>query len=341
MSISELSLKDARILIVDDEPANVRYLEVILQQAGYKNIQVTTDAREALPRFNEFQPDIVMLDLNMPHLDGFAVMEQMQAQIADDSYLPFLVLTADATSQVKRKALGAGAKDFIAKPLDATEVILRTNNLLQTRFQNVVLEQKVQARTVKLEEAQLETLQRLAIAAEYRDDDTGLHTRRVGVISGHLARCLDLPKHQVDLIEQTSPLHDVGKIGISDTILLKPGKLTEEEFATMKHHAAIGGKILSGSSSPWLQMAGEIALSHHERWNGKGYPGGLEGEAIPLVGRIVAVADVFDALTHERPYKRAWPIGEALAEIERQGGHQFDPRLTIAFLKLPHDELLS
>jgi putative two-component system response regulator len=339
MSVSELSLKDAKILIVDDEPANVRYLEIVLQQAGYKNIQSMTDAREALPRFNEFQPDIVMLDLMMPYLDGFAVMEQLKARIAEDSYLPILVLTADAAPEVKRKALGAGATDFLSKPLDRTEVVLRTHNLLQTRFQNVVLEQKVQTRTLKLEAAQIETLERLAIAAEYRDDDTGLHTRRVGGISGHLARCLGLPKHQVDFIEQTAPLHDVGKIGISDTILLKPGKLTEEEFATMKHHAAIGGKILSGSGSPWLQMAEEIALSHHERWDGKGYPGGLKGEAIPLVGRIVAVADVFDALTHERPYKKAWPIEEALAEIERQGGQQFDPRLATAFLKLPHELL--
>jgi putative two-component system response regulator len=178
----------------------------------------------------------------------------------------------------------------------------------------------------------LETLQRLALAAEYRDDDTGSHTRRVGVTAGRIAGSLGLSPEQVDLILRAAPLHDVGKIGIADAILLKPGKLTDEEFAIMKQHTTIGGKILSGSSSPWLQLAEEIALTHHERWDGQGYPCGLKGEAISLVGRIVAIADVFDALTHERPYKKAWPIAEAMAEIEHQSGKQFDPCVVAAFL---------
>jgi PAS domain S-box-containing protein/putative nucleotidyltransferase with HDIG domain len=205
---------------------------------------------------------------------------------------------------------------------------------LEAQSYSVMLEAKVRERTQDLERAQLETLQRLAIAAEYRDDDTGLHTKRVGRTAERIAKALGLAPEQVDLIRRAAPLHDIGKIGISDSILLKPGQLTDDEFATMKRHALIGAEILSNSTSPWLQMAEEIALTHHERWNGRGYPRNLSGEDIPLVGRIVAVADVFDALTHERPYKKAWPINEAKAEIEQQSGNQFDPTVVAAFLGL-------
>jgi len=324
-------LKQAKILIVDDEKANVRLLEVILQREGYTAVHSSTDARQALPLFLDIKPDLVLLDISMPHLDGFAVMEQLQPQMTDDA-VPILILTADATTAARHKALAQGAKDFLTKPLDEIEVLLRINNLLESRFHNVLLEQKVRERTQELETAQLETLQRLALAAEYRDDDTGLHTRRVGLTAGRIAEVLGLPPAQVDLISRAAPLHDVGKIGISDMILLKPGKLTDEEFATVKQHAVIGGKILSGSNSLWLQLAEEVALTHHERWDGKGYPHGIAGEAIALVGRIVAVADVFDALTHERPYKKVWPVAEAVAEIQSQSGRQFDPRVVDAFL---------
>jgi len=283
----------------------------------------------------------------MPEMDGFEVMEHLKPLILSDDYLPILVLTADHTEITKRKALAGGAKDFLTKPFDREELSLRLGNLLQTRYlhcqlqsQNEVLEDKVQERTQDLEKAQLETLQRLALAAEYRDDDTGLHTRRVGLTAARIAEALGLPTDHVALILCAAPLHDVGKIGISDTILLKPGKLTDEEFATMRQHTVIGAGILSGSTSLWLQLAEEIAISHHERWDGKGYPNGLSGEDIPLVGRIVAVADVFDALTHERPYKKAWPVGEALAEIESQVGKQFDERVVKAFLPLPHETLI-
>ncbi len=332
--MSEATLKNARILIVDDELTNVRYLEVILQEEGYSHIQSTTDARQALPLFTKWQPDLILLDLNMPYLSGFEVMQQLQAYIAKGNYLPILVLTADVSAQLKCDALAAGAKDFLSKPLDTTEVLLRIGNLLATRFQHQILEEKVQKRTHDLESAQRETLQRLALAAEYRDDDTGLHTKRVGLTSARIAQSLGLCKPQVDLLEQTAPLHDIGKIGISDLILLKPTKLTPEEFEAVKLHTLIGGKILSGSNSLWLQQAEKIALTHHERWNGTGYPLGLQGEMIPLVGRIVAVADVFDALTHERPYKRAWTREEALREIEQQSGRQFDPRVVEAFTSL-------
>jgi putative two-component system response regulator len=331
-------LKQAKILIVDDEKFNIRLLEVILLHAGFTDIYSTADSREAQSIFCSIKPDLILLDLAMPHMDGFAVMQQLQEELLKDS-VPVLVLTADATLSTRHKALQEGAKDFLTKPLDETEVLLRINNLLKTRFHSILLKKKVQERTHDLETAQLETLQRLALAAEYRDDDTGLHTKRVGLTAGKIAQKLNLPASQVDLILRSAPLHDVGKIGIADSILLKPGKLTEEEFATMKQHTIIGAKILSGSTSPWLQLAEEIALTHHERWDGKGYSG-LQGEAIPLSGRIVTVADVFDALTHERPYKKAWPVEAATTEIASQGGSQFDPQIVNAFLALTHHDLI-
>lgn len=324
-------IKQATILIVDDEKANIRFLEVILQRAGYTNVHSTTDARQALPLFIGIHPDLVLLDLAMPYLDGFAVIQQLLPEMAHDA-VPILMLTADVTTIAKHRALKEGARDFLTKPLDEIEVLLRINNLLESRLYSVLLEEKVRERTQDLERAQLETLERLALAGEFRDDDTGLHTRRVGMTAGRIANSLGLPPVQVELILRAAPLHDVGKIGIADAILLKPGKLTEEESAVMKQHTLIGGKMLSGSSSPWLQLAEKIALTHHERWDGNGYPSGLQCEEIPLVGRIVTVADVFDALAHERPYKEAWPIVEAMAEIERQSGSQFDPRVVEAFL---------
>jgi len=334
--MSENILKQGKILIVDDEKANIRFLEIILQQAGYGNVFSTTDSRQSLGLFQSARPDIVLLDLSMPHLDGFAVMQQLQREMPGHA-VPILVLTADATLATRHKALKEGARDFLTKPLDEIEVLLRINNLLETHFHSVVLEDKVRERTQDLEKAQLETLQRLALAAEYRDDDTGLHTKRVGLVASCIAEALGLPAIQVDLILRAAPLHDVGKIGITDLILLKPGKLTDEEFTTMRQHTTIGAGMLSGSTSPWLRLAEEIAISHHERWDGKGYPNGLAGNKIPLVGRIVAVADVFDALTNERPYKKAWQVPAALAEIESQAGKQFDERVVKAFLTLPRE----
>jgi len=329
----------AKVLIVDDEKANIRLVEMILQKAGYTNVYSTADAREAVPLFLEIQPDIVLLDLSMPHLDGYAVMAKLLAEMALTA-VPILVLTADITPAVRHRALKEGARDFLTKPLDEVEVLLRINNLLENRFHSILLEQRVQERTEDLNKAQMEVLQRLALAAEYRDDDTRLHTRRVGVIAQRIAHALGLPAEQADLILQASPLHDVGKIGIPDAILLKHGKLTEDEFAIMKEHTVIGGNILSKSDSSCLQLAEKITLTHHERWDGTGYPSQLSGEEIPLAGRIVAVADVFDALTHNRPYKHAWTIEEALAEIKNQSGRQFDPDIVKAFLNLQSESKL-
>lgn len=334
------SFTTARILIVDDQPSNVMLLEGILQEEDFTSYRSITDAREALPAFIEYLPDLILLDLQMPYMDGFEVMKQLRASISPDDFLPILVLTADITPEAKRRALTEGALDFLTKPFDATEVVLRIKNLLQTRSlhlrlqeQNEVLDEKVRERTAELEATQIEILERLALAAEYRDDDTGKHTQRVGESAAHIAEALGWAASDVELIRRAAPLHDVGKIAISDLILLKPAKLTPEEFESMKSHTKLGAQILSGGRFALLQLAEQIALTHHERWDGSGYLG-LREEAIPMAGRIVAVADVFDALTSDRPYKKAWPIHEAIEEIKRQSGRQFDPRVVEAFLKV-------
>jgi putative two-component system response regulator len=337
----EAALQLAKILIIDDEEANVRLLERTLQRWGYTNLVATTDSREALPLFEQHRPDLILLDLMMPHIDGFTVMETVNALLPEGVFLPILVLTADANPQVKRRALSAGAKDFLTKPFDQTELLLRIMNMLETRFlhiqlanQNQILEQKVTERTRELAASQLEILDRLAHAAEYRDDDTGQHTNRVGHIAALIAQKMHLPPARVELIRRAAPLHDVGKIGVPDNILLKPGRLTPEEFEIIKPHTTIGAALLSGGHSEMVKAAESIALTHHERWDGSGYPVGLKGEDIPLEGRIVSIADVFDALSHDRPYKKAWPLEDCVAEIERNSGRQFDPQVVSAFLEL-------
>ena len=334
----------ARILVVDDEEANVRLLERALGEAGYRNVQSTTDPRQVSSMVVEFKPDLILLDLLMPHVDGFEVMRSLELLLPGGSYIPVLVLTGDATRETRQLALASGANDFLTKPFDIDEVLLRIRNMLevkllheQLRDKNEALEHHVRTRTRELEEAQIETFERLALAAEYRDDITGQHTRRVGRTAALIAGRLGLPESSRELIQRASGLHDVGKIGVPDGILLAERRLTPEEFEVVKTHTAIGARILSESRSPLLRMAEEIALTHHERWDGAGY-GGLVGNAIPLSGRITAVADVFDALTHERPYKEAWTVEAAVAFIESERGGHFDPAVVDAFLHV-HEEV--
>lgn len=333
-------MKASRILIVDDEVANVRLLERTLSRWGYSNLTSTTTSSEVLGLYQEVKPDLILLDIMMPGLDGYGVMEQLTPHLKG-TYLPILVLTADATPQATRKALAAGARDFLTKPFDSTELLLRVYNLLETRYlhsrleqQNTELEDKVRERTQELEQSQIEVVERLAQAAEFRDDDTGQHTVRVGDMAASIAREMQMDEARISLLRRAAPLHDVGKIGISDDILLKPGKLTDEEFATMKTHTTIGAALLARGQSEMVVLAEIIARTHHERWDGRGYPNQLSGAEIPLAGRIVALADVFDALTNERPYKKAWPQEEAVAEICNQSGKQFDPDVVDAFLRV-------
>jgi len=335
------TIRSSRLLIIDDQEVNVRLIERILRQDGYTTIHTTTDPRHVLRLYLDTMPDLIMLDLRMPYLDGFAVTEQLRQCIPEDEFLPIVVLTADMTADSKRRALSLGATDFLTKPFDSVEVLLRIHRLLETRIlyrtlqqQNHQLEEKVSARTRALEDARHEILLRLARAAEFRDYETSQHTQRVGQTAALIAKVLGAPPTLVRLMRQAALLHDVGKIGISDTILLKPGKLSVEEFAQMRTHTTIGAEILAGSQFELLNLAQEIALCHHERWDGTGYPRNLRGEAIPLSGRIVAVADTFDALVHKRPYKEAWSIEQAVNEIIAQEGRHFDPEVVTAFLQV-------
>jgi putative two-component system response regulator len=332
-------IKSARILVVDDERANVTLLSRILTRAGYEQVTVTTEPEEVASLFGAFEPDLILLDLHMPKLDGFAVLRQLAPRLNGGGYLPVLMLTGDASHEAKRGALELGVKDFVAKPFEPAEILLRINNLLETRLlyralesQNAVLETRVDERTRELRESQIEIVERLARAAEIRDDDTGRHTERVGNLSALLAEALGLGRRQVELIRRAALLHDVGKIGIPDSILLKPGGLTASELEVIRSHTVIGARILSGGQSELVKIAERIALSHHERWDGAGYPSGLAGEAIPLEARIIAVADVLDALCHRRPYRPAWPMEKVLAQIARESGRHFDPAVVAALM---------
>lgn len=340
-SMTTQPLTDCRILVVDDQESNLVLLDRLLRMKGYSRIETLADSRQAVRRFQAFQPDLVCLDLRMPHLSGLEVLEELQPLIATaGDYVPILILTADPAPETKQTALSMGAKDFLNKPFDAVEALLRIQNLLETRrlylqlrAQNERLDQKVRERTRELEEAQSEILHRLALAAEYRDDQTGEHTRRVGHLAALLARELGLTDAEVELIRQAAPLHDLGKLGVPDAVLMKPGRLTSAEFDMMKIHTDIGARLLSGSRFPLLRLAQEIARTHHECWNGTGYLG-LRGDAIPLASRIVAVADAFDAMTHDRPYRAATTIRKALEELRRESGTQFDPLVVGALARV-------
>ena len=328
----------ARILIVDDQAPNIRLLERLLTSAGYHRLYSTTVPEQVPALVAQVSPDLILLDLHMPGMDGFAVMEQLQPRVNEERYLPILVVTADLSVEIRQRALGAGARDFLNKPFDAVEALLRIRNLLVTRFlylqldkHNRGLEATVQERTRKLEIARLEILERLALAAEFRDDNTGEHTRRVGRLAGAMARELGLPDETALIIERAAPLHDVGKIGIRDAILLKPGPLSPSEFEEMKRHTVIGADILSGSTGALLRTAEDIALTHHERWDGDGYPRGLSGTDIPLPGRIAHVADVFDAMTHPHGVSAPQRRDDAVAHIHDEAGFAFDPDVVAAF----------
>ncbi|MGO4547348.1 HD-GYP domain-containing protein [Paenibacillus sp. 2TAB23] len=337
--MAQAAPNQAKILIVDDQEYNISLLERILGRAGFVHVFSTVDPHQILQLLKDNDPDIILLDLHMPGMDGIEALKLIREQTGQDNYLPVLMLTADVTPKARQEGLQAGVNDFLTKPYDRTEVILRINNLLKTRelhkqlqSHNALLEERVRQRTEQLQQAQLEILELFGRAAEYRDDMTGMHTQRVGQMSSRIAIRLGLPEWQVELIARAAPLHDIGKIGIPDHILLKPGRFEQDEFEQMKQHTLIGASILEGSSFDVLRMAEVITRSHHEKWDGTGYPQGLKGEEIPIEARIVALADFYDALTHERPYKKAWTSLEAIAEVEAQSGHHFDPQIVEAFL---------
>ncbi|MFN8060881.1 MAG: response regulator [Vicinamibacterales bacterium] len=344
--VSVQDLTAARILIVDDQAANVRLLERLLGAHGFIDTVGTTDPLQVRDLFRATRPDLVILDLHMPRLDGFGVMAELSSDIAAERFLPILVLTADALSETRQRALRLGAKDFLSKPFDSIEVLLRVRNLLETRFRyrfleqhRRELEQRVLERTRELEDARFEVIDRLAIAAEYRDDHTGEHTRRVANVARHIAQSIGLAPGKVELVARAAPLHDVGKVGIPDSILLLPRTLNEQERLVIRTHTTIGARILSGSRVALLRVAQEIAVAHHERWDGTGYPNGLAHEEIPLAARIVCLADTFDAMTHPRRYKPTHSVDETLAYIRRERACHFDPSLADALLDTPTEQL--
>ena len=345
MSISiEPEARAPSLLIIDDQPENIRLLVRILNQAGYLDITTATDPGRVSELHALCKPDIVLLDLHMPTHDGFAVLEKLAPFTFGPDRLPVVMITGDDSSGVKRKALSLGAKDFISKPFDQAEVVLRIQNLLETRFlhqrlrtQNSELEKKVAARTRELNESQMEMLERLATAVEFRDDDTGDHTKRVGIISGRLAESIGLGAAAADLIRRAAPLHDIGKVGIPDGILLKPGPLTPDERSVMETHTTIGSKMLSKGRSELVRLCQRIARGHHERWDGTGYPDKIAEQAIPLEARIVAVADFFDALTHDRPYRGAWSVSDTLETINGASGSHFDPVVVEALSRIDRE----
>jgi putative two-component system response regulator len=332
----------SRILIVDDEPANVMLLEEVLASQDYTNVWSTQDPRDVKALQLEHDFDLIMLDIRMPHMNGIEVMQELDNIIKDD-YLPILVLTAQTDTETRLNALANGAKDFLTKPFQQAEVLQRIRNMLEVRqYYNMknryaeTLERDVQIRTQELQDTRLQIIHYLGRAGEYRDNETGNHVIRMSKSCQLLGQSVGLSDDVSEMLLYASPMHDVGKIGIPDAILLKPGNFEPNEWEIMKSHVEIGADILSTRDSPLMEMAYSIALSHHEKWNGSGYPQGLTGTDIPIEGRIAAIADVFDALTSERPYKKAWPVEKAVDLLKKESGAHFDPELVEKFLeKLP------
>ena len=357
--LAERDLKNSRILIVDDESLNIEVVRRYLELGGYRNLVSTDHAGQALPLMGLDRPDVVLLDIHMPEINGLEILAAMRSDEAL-CRTPVIILTGSSDPETKLIALQAGATDLLQKPVHGEELLARLGNILRMKaYQDRLhqhseeLEEAVRRRTAEMEASRLDVIHCLARAAEFRDDDTGQHVLRVGRYARVIARQLGFSQQELDILEPAAQLHDVGKIGIADSILLKPGKLTPEEFETMQKHCGfgkrivhqvsndevqslrkhtdIGGRIMKACSSPILEMARRIALTHHERWDGSGYPLGLAGKDIPLEGRITAAADVFDALSSRRPYKPAFPLQKCFAIMEEGRGTQFDPDILDAF----------
>ena len=355
----------AHILIVDDESLTIDVVQAYLECDGFLTVESTTQAAEALPLVRKLRPDLLLLDIQMPEVSGIEVLKAIRAD-ADVAMTPVVILTASSAEATKLDALESGANDLLSKPVHRGELLARIRNVLSAKaYQDALrrhsesLEDAVRERTAELEASRLEVIHCLARAAEFRDDDTGEHVLRVGRYARIIGEQLGFSMAMLDLLEAAAQLHDVGKIGVPDAILLKPGKLTLEEYAMMqrhcgfgkkivdclpegdsrilRRHAELGAKIMETGHSPILEMAKRIAVTHHERWDGSGYPLGLSGEDIPLEGRITAVADVFDALSSKRSYKPAFALAKCFQILEEGRATHFDPVVLDAFLARRND----
>ena len=308
-----------RLLLVDDEPTNLQVLRHVLQ-ADYR-LLFATDGARALQVAREQQPQLILLDIMMPGMDGYAVCRALKADPATAG-IPVIFITALNDSQDETAGFDVGGVDYLTKPVSPPVVRARVRTHLSL------------VRMDELRETRLQIVQRLGRAAEYKDNETGMHVIRMSHFSQLLALAAGCSPAWAEDLLNAAPMHDVGKIGIPDAVLRKPGPLDADEWATMRRHPEIGAEIIGEHPSGVLQLAREIALAHHEKWDGSGYPRGLAGEAIPLSARIVAIADVFDALTTRRPYKEPWPVQEAMNHIAAQAGKHFDPALVALFAPL-------
>jgi putative two-component system response regulator len=343
----------AKILVVDDEDRNLRLLKLLLTSFGY-GVLTASNGEEALEKVHDIPPDVILLDIMMPKIDGFEVARQLKRE-EETKIIPIVMVTALNEVEDRVKALEAGADDFLNKPVDKTELRARVQSLVKVKACNdhmrnyqKELEAEVAKRTKqlrqafkKLKEVSLESICHLCRAAEYKDENTGDHIRRMSHYTSAVARKMGLNKQTGENLLYTVPMHDVGKIGIPDHILLKPGKLNDKEWEIMKQHTIIGAQILGGSDGKFNKLAQTIALSHHEKWDGSAYPKGLKGSKIPLVGRITAIADVFDALTSRRPYRiKPFSLEEAFNYIKKERGRHFDPEVVDAFFAAKDEILL-
>ena len=335
-----LELSTAKVLAIDDDPVTLKVKRHQFVQAGCPFFYGFSGASEALASIERIRPDVILVDLHMPQLDGFAVISRFAGDDEHHDFVPVIVLSEDTSNESRMHALKLGAADYVTKSTDFGELFLRVRNAIrmsllsrQLRRQKEWLGQLLDRRTSELRDARRDILEMLALATEFRDEKTGGHTRRVADYSRAIAIEMGQSAHFCEALGSGALLHDVGKIGIPDSLLLKPGRLTEDEFEQVKDHTMIGAAILNGCDQLSLRMAREIALTHHERWDGTGYPNQLKGEDIPLCGRIVCVADAFDAMTTDRPYQAARSIAEALLELKRNAGSQFDPAVVKAFTR--------
>jgi putative two-component system response regulator len=353
------AIRDAKILIIDDEELVIRVVRRFLVSDGYQNFTTVTDPRHALSEIERVQPDVVLLDIMMPNITGLDLLKVRQ-KVPQLQPIPYIILSATNDNQIKRQALELGATDFLAKPVDPSDLILRVQNALTVKHHYdylsryaAELEQKVRERTQQIEKSREQIIHCLARAAEYRDNETGDHVLRVGKYCAIIANQLGFDEEYCRQIRLAAQLHDVGKIGIPDSVLLNPGKLSNAEFGIMqehcdlgskimeplavseanriRRHADIGGFIMDGVDSPMLELATTIAKTHHEKWDGTGYPNQLKAEEIPIEGRICCVADVFDALCSERPYKPSFPMKKCLEIMLSERGTRFDPIVIDAF----------
>lgn len=344
--------KSPLILIVDDLPQNIELLEAYLAPQGYE-ILTASNGAEALEKLASHPVDLILLDVMMPGIDGFEVARRVR-QNDTMRLLPIILVTALHETEDRIKGIEAGCDDFISKPVDKSELVARVRSLLKVKAYNDLLsgyqkelESEVAKKTEEikdtlkqLKEASLETIHRLSLAAEYKDEDTGAHIVRMSHYCAAIASQMGLDEHTVETILYAAPMHDIGKIGIEDKVLLKPGKLDATEWEIMKQHALIGAKILKGSDAEFIKMGEIIARSHHEKFDGSGYPEGLKGTQIPIAGRIAAVADVFDALVSKRPYKEAFSVEKSFSIIKEGRGGHFDPQVVDAFFAI-QDEILA